>query len=362
MNLLEQFSSDYAQARGRFLAAARTAGAAVESYVHPMRGPEGEELATDTAWLGPPDAAKVLVMSCGTHGVEGFCGSGIQCAWLASGEIEHVPAGGAVLLVHAVNPYGFAWLRRVNEDNVDLNRNWVDFSAPLPVNAGYEALREAICPTEWSAAVQERAQGVLEEYGRVHGPRALQAAVTSGQWSHPQGVFYGGREPTWSRRTVSRILARHLESASDIALLDFHTGLGPYGRCERILPATPGNPSIERASRWFGLGGLYPGSESSSSAAVTGDNLTGASQLLRHARVTAMALEFGVAPLATMLHAVRADCWLHAHGDLDSRPGRAIKQQIRAAFYADEDAWKGMVTGQALAICRQAAQGLSGSS
>jgi len=73
------FSSTYAQARERFLDAARRRGLAVASHVHPhLRGAQDEELAIDVATLGPDKAASVLMLISGTHGAEGFCGSGCQ--------------------------------------------------------------------------------------------------------------------------------------------------------------------------------------------------------------------------------------------------------------------------------------------
>lgn len=350
----EHFSATYADARTKFLAAARSAGADSAVHVHPLRGPAGEELATDVAWLGPEDARSVLVMSSATHGVEGFCGSAVQTSWLTGSGAEERPAQVAVLLIHAVNPYGFAWLRRVNEDNVDLNRNWVDFSRPRPTNGGYDQLRDAICPRDWSAQTLARTEAELCTYAAEHGDRALQAAITGGQWNDSEGVFYGGRSQTWSRRTMTSILTERLFRARHVAILDFHTGLGPYGHCERILPASPGDPSIARTAAWFGTGNVHPGEAGSASAAVQGDVLSGAARLFPQAEVTAMALEFGVAPLWTMLNAVRADCWLHTHGELDSELGKTIKTALKAAFCADDNVWEGMVLGQALGICRQA--------
>ena len=55
-------------------------------------------------------------------------------------------------MVHAINPHGFAWSRRVTEDNVDLNRNFVDHAQPYPSNPGYEELRAAICPATRSSS------------------------------------------------------------------------------------------------------------------------------------------------------------------------------------------------------------------
>jgi len=355
----KHFSASYADARAKFLTAARHAGADSAAHTHTLRGPSGEELATDVAWLGPENAQSVLVMSSATHGVEGFCGSAVQTAWLEDGGAGQRPEQIAVLLIHAVNPHGFAWLRRVNEDNVDLNRNWIDFTRPPPVNAGYGLLRDAICPRDWNAQTLARTEVELQAYAAQHGGRGLQAAVTGGQWNDPEGVFYGGQSPTWSRRTMTSILTERLHRTRHVAILDFHTGLGPYGCCERILPAEPGDSSIARAAAWFGVGNAHPGAEASASAAVQGDNLTGSARLLPNADVTAMALEFGVAPLWTMLNAVRADCWLHVHGGPNSELAESIKTQLKAAFCANDPVWEGMVLGQSLGICRQALTALS---
>jgi hypothetical protein len=72
-----------------------------------------------------------------------------------------------------------------------------------------------------------------------------------------------------------------------------------------------------------------------------------------------MALEVGTQSLIEVLTALRADAWLHAHGDVASPQGQAIKSQVRDAFYGDADDWKGMVAGQSLLAIRQAIAGLS---
>jgi hypothetical protein len=79
MTVRAYFSSDYAEARGKFCAAAERAGARIARYVNDAaKGPDGAPLSIDTAWLGPHDAARVLVTVSATHGAEGFCGAGIQ--------------------------------------------------------------------------------------------------------------------------------------------------------------------------------------------------------------------------------------------------------------------------------------------
>src|SRR5205807_4300448 len=144
------FSASYAEARDKFRAAGQAAGARLTQYITPVKGPRGETLTTDVARLGPASAERLLVTVSATHGAEGFCGSGVQTGSFANGIARELPAGTAFVAIHAINPYGFAWIRRVTEENVDLNRNFVDHAKELPRNAGYEALHDAICPREWN--------------------------------------------------------------------------------------------------------------------------------------------------------------------------------------------------------------------
>jgi hypothetical protein len=100
------------------------------------------------ARLGPDDASKIVMTISSTHGVEGYCGSGFQIDWLAGVGASGLPKGTAALFVHAINPYGFAWTRRVTEEGNDLNRNYVDHSKPYPVNEGYFEIADAlVAPT-----------------------------------------------------------------------------------------------------------------------------------------------------------------------------------------------------------------------
>jgi hypothetical protein len=359
VNSADSFSSDYQEARARFRAAAGDAGGAPDSIAHPERGPDGGDLSTDTAWFGARDAEAVLVMISGTHGVEGFCGSGAQVDWLRRGEASRLPNGVAVLMIHAINPYGFAWLRRVTHENIDLNRNWIDFGAPLPANPGYDELAEAIGPAEWTPAAQAKSFQVLAAYMGAHGMPATQQALSGGQYKHPNGIFYGGQAPAWSRRTQTAIFEAHLKNAGRIGILDYHTGLGPWGYGEPIITDPVGSPGFVRARAWYGAAVTSPSGGSSTSADIVGDGLAAAPHLLAHAEVTGMALEVGVQDLMRVMNALRADAWLHAHGDPLSEAGRAIKTEIRDAFYGDADDWKGMVAGQSLLACKQALAGLA---
>src|SRR5262249_5886165 len=160
---------------------------------------------------------RLLVLVAGTHGVEGFCGSGILVGLLANGLPEDLPPNTSALLVHAINPYGFAWLRRVNEDNVDLNRNFIDRSRPLPSNRGYDELADAICPREWSEDALATAQRAMDSYSQRHGTMAFVKTIMAGQYDHPDGLLYGGQAPSWSARLLINLLRRHGAGARQVA-------------------------------------------------------------------------------------------------------------------------------------------------
>src|SRR5258708_8764703 len=155
MAVSEFFAESYLEAREKFLRALHGAGGStLASYENPAKGPSGEALWTDVGCVGPADADKLLVLISGTHGAEGFCGSGCHTGWLGAGHAgRSLPPRMAVIFVHAINPHGFAWVRRVNEDNVDLNRNFIDHAKPRPVNADYAALKDWVNPLEWSPKV-----------------------------------------------------------------------------------------------------------------------------------------------------------------------------------------------------------------
>lgn len=327
----------YAGSRRRFLDAARAAGAEVTSHVHPMRGIDGEELAIDVATAGPHDAASVLVIVSGTHGVEGFTGSALQHDWLVSRADER-PQDPRVVLVHALNPYGFAWVRRVNEDNVDVNRNFVDWSQPPPANEDYGGLAHLLVPERWDDDTQQTTTLQLLAHAEEVGFARLQEVVSGGQYSHPTGVFYGGTGPVWSHRWLVEHLPGLVGPAARVGLIDLHTGLGPWGHGELISHEAGDAPGYRRSAAWWGeVRSMVDGE--SVSAQLSGDWLGSLERLLPGVEVTAVALEFGTVDGVSVLQALRADAVLHAHGDPLGDDARDVRSQVRAAFADDDPAW-----------------------
>ena len=106
------------------------------------------------------------------------------------------------MLVHANNPHGFAHQRRVNEDNIDLNRNFIDFDAETPESPGYAELHPALVPEAWDGPVREAADAAIEAYKVREGLPVFQQVTSRGQYTFPDGLFFGGTGPSWSRQTI----------------------------------------------------------------------------------------------------------------------------------------------------------------
>jgi hypothetical protein len=365
---------DYPEARRRFLAAARSAGASVDHTPQPhVRGPDGGELAIDVARLGPLDAPAVLVVVSGTHGVEGYAGSALQAGLLA-GPARNLPAGLGLVLIHALNPYGFAWIKRTNEDNVDLNRNFIDWDGPVPTNPGYDELAEVLVPEEWDEATRASSTAALLGEVERRGLPEMQQVISGGQYRHERGVFYGGVGPAWSNRWLRDRAATLSGPASRIGVVDLHTGLGPWGEGELIVCEPRDHPRYRRAEGWWGEVRSMEDGESVS-AALTGDWLGAIDQLWPGREVTGAALEFGTVDQVQVLQALRGEAWLHGatrgsgggsgRSPATGRPGveaagPAIRRAVRAAFADDDPAWLAALTARFDRVVAAAIDGLTG--
>ena len=347
ISIPDAFAPTYAKARVKFLEAAAAAGAGIASFNHPLPGREGERLALDVALDGDPASERILIVSSGCHGVEGFCGSGVQVFALHDADWREKTraAGMTVLYMHALNPYGFSHLRRVTHENVDLNRNFQDFSKPLPRNPDYQRVHPLLLPETWPPDNANR--HATEAFIAENGLKTWQSAISSGQYEVPEGLFYGGHAPTWSNGVIREALRQYAGHASQVAWIDLHTGLGPSGVGERIYAGRNDAQAIARARQCWGeqVTSIYDGS--STSAVITGMMWESIHNAAPQADYTGIALEYGTVPIAEMLDALRGDHWLALHPEASDELAKEIKTRLKCAFYTDTDAWKGQIVSQA---------------
>ncbi len=360
MTNIHSFAATYGEARDKFLSAALLAGAAMHRYDNPTKGPGGEALSTDVARLGPDDASKIVVTISSTHGGEGYCGSGFQVDWLASVGASGLPVGTAVLFIHAINPYGFAWTRRVTEEGNDLNRNYVDHSKPYPANEGYLEIADYLIPKDLSDQTIKACEAKLLEYRGKVGEVPYFRAMSGGQYTHPDGFFFGGGGPSWSNRTLHAIADKFLKGRSDVSVIDFHTGLGPYGYGEPITHYDIDTGGSRRVRAFWGESVTESKRGQTASQARDGLGHYGLNRVLvePETRLTMCTLEFGTFDRESGQKAFRADHWLHKYGDPLGKEAGPIRAAMRRQFYPDTDDWKEAVLFRGHQVVRQAIAGV----
>lgn len=262
------FRQDYPAARSLFLRQTEAfTHAQYSNYTHPLTGPLGEPLATDVLWLGPSDSCRVVVIISATHGIEGYAGSAIQSFLLQAlqqGQLQ-LPGDTALLFVHALNPWGMAWHRRCDEQGIDINRNFIDFSQPLPQAAGYKLVQ----PWMFCADSRQRQQG-LQQVAQQLGQRGYEEALSGGQYEDATAPFYGGTGPAFARNCIEQIMARYQLERRQLVVLDLHTGLGPWSYGELICDHPFNSPQQHFAQRLFGAAVALPADGSSSSVPKLG--------------------------------------------------------------------------------------------
>eukprot|EP01062_Namystynia_karyoxenos_P059676 TRINITY_DN51102_c0_g1_i1.p1 TRINITY_DN51102_c0_g1~~TRINITY_DN51102_c0_g1_i1.p1 ORF type:complete len:472 (+),score=154.27 TRINITY_DN51102_c0_g1_i1:84-1499(+) len=239
------FADSYWEARLYFRLAVDDAvnhGVSAELHTIPLVEPD---YTIDVAVLHPPgrpntsQCDKVVLHVSGTHGVEGYAGSGIQISAMKTSiprMLRHRFAP-CIVLVHALNPYGMALFRRWNENNVDLNRNalneqqFAEVKARDPNIAGYFDFDPMYNPTGKPSTLDPlfmlpRALWYIMR----HGMRSMKRSLVTGQYVKKRGIFYGGEELQPSYRKLAALFKEiGISSVERATVVDVHTGLGPSG-------------------------------------------------------------------------------------------------------------------------------------
>mmetsp|Transcript_6798 Transcript_6798/g.8977 ORF Transcript_6798/g.8977 Transcript_6798/m.8977 type:complete len:427 (-) Transcript_6798:191-1471(-) len=363
------FSSDYYDARALFRMYASSLN--LEMHSIPLDIPDHDDLTIDVA-IYRGNEKNVLIHMSGTHGVEGFAGSAVQSSILGGEKrkfwqsaVKFTEEGSksnnnlpTVVFVHALNPYGFAKLRRWNENNVDLNRNFLNtqqFIQRLALDAnrhGYVDFYDLFNPPA--------ALGWMDPYLPLalyniikHGYANMKKSVVTGSYHHPKGIFYGGSELQQSNKLLSTFLQNELdvEQVDRVGLVDVHTGLGPKGFDTIIAPndekssyidrdvlvsiLQDDNLDIEKRIVAFGK----DSSAASGYGDVVGTVEEGIGSLFSNAKkAILLCQEFGTINPIFVSQALREENAAYWHA-----PGKRIEaaQRVRGAFYLHNDPqWK----------------------
>lgn len=337
----------------RFRAAAQRAGAVPETLPLTARGPQDEALGIDFAWLGAPRPRRVLLHITGVHGVEAFAGSATQLALLAAP--PQLPADGALILVHVLNPYGMAWLRRANEYNVDLNRNFhLDNGIWTGAPPLYKKLDALLNPA--SAPARDAFGLQLLIAGLRHGVGAVRQAIAHGQHRYPRGLFYGGAGIQPGPRLFIDWLQSRLGGAETVFAIDLHTGLGPHA-ADTVMVEPGSHVTALPALSQVLQRPLVGGSQAPAAYSVRGSLGAALPKMLPGARVDYVLQEIGTHTALRVIHALREENRWHHYGD--AHLDHPAKRRLLEALCPAAPAWRDAAVMLGTDLARRAAAGLS---
>ncbi len=238
VELADLFPASYEASRFRFRAQLKNIQAGWPSARLESIRLDGEEDLTIDRIEAPAlqRQEKLLALTTGEHGIEAYVGSAMLELFIREYLPRLDPSVTGLLLVHAINPWGMKHHRRVNANNVDLNRNFLLAEDERSDNPGYNRIANFLNPSRaavsWQSANLKFGAGVLAALRKLGFKHAL-GAILLGQYRFPTGLYYGGDGQQAETRHLSALYRKWLPVYEQVVLLDMHTGYGP--RCQMSL-------------------------------------------------------------------------------------------------------------------------------
>ncbi len=353
--MLSAYPDDYSASRTRFRELAVQHGWALYSYSIGCDSPNGEPLTIDVAITPGTQTDCAIIVSSGVHGVEGPVGAAAQLVLL---ERWHGLALPRCIFIHAVNPYGYAWHRRFNEENIDLNRNFLlPGEAFLGAPPTYARLNRLLNPTSPPPRLDFFTVQALATIAR-QGMPALKQAIASGQYEFPNGMFFGGAGPASSQRILAEHFAEWLGNAQRVVHLDIHTGLGNWGDCKLLIDAQVSVEREQQLSSWFGPNSF----EVSHASGIAYQSRGGWGEWCVEQSAPRdylfACVEHGTYSGLKVLTGLRAENRAHLWGKPNNARTIRAKEQLRELFCPRSEEWRMQVLNRNLEIAEQARTGL----
>lgn len=196
-------------------------------------GTKSDDLTIDTINAPAQDLFEnLLIITTGEHGIEGYLGSAILKLFTEEFLNRINPENTGLLLVHGINPYGMKYRRKSNENNVDINRNFVMKWNELnkQINLNYKSIVSFFQPpSQYRGSIGEGlnfAAGLLKTIKKI-GVSSIERALTLGQYEFDRGLYYGGTTYEPSTRYMRKLYETLPIPYKNVLHLDIHTGYGP---------------------------------------------------------------------------------------------------------------------------------------
>jgi predicted deacylase len=349
---MSYFSTDYFTARSRWKLAANALGCRLESHKIDAVSPINEPLTIDVAMLGNPLAHKAVVISSGLHGVEGLFGSAVQLALLEQHLTnKQLPSDLAIVIIHTLNPFGCAWYRRWNEDNIDLNRNFLVadqiYQGCPPAYPQLDSFLNPQSPPSKLEPFLAKSLGLISRYGMS----TLKKTLPVGQYQFPQGLFFGGKTRSQTNEILTAHLRRWIGLAQQVLHLDLHSGLGKWGTYQLFAELTSDSPRYQWLSQHFDnehILTLDPEDLVYQSRGTFGHWCQASFPDLTYDFLLA---EFGTYSMLRVLKALRSENRAYWWGQPKDKSYQWAKQELLEVFVPKNLAWRSKALQQGVNLC-----------
>jgi hypothetical protein len=325
----------------------------------PISTQKDEDLTIDLCYLPALKKSKLIIISCGVHGVEGFAGSAVQrmfmTEFLPKIDLENT----GIFLIHGMNPYGFKYVRRVTENNVDLNRNCdVNKALFASKNEGYSSLAEFLNPEK---QVDMNSMGNQFFFFRAvikilqESMKKLRQSVLQGQYEFEKGIFFGGKDFEPQVILIKSALADTIGDYDAILGIDLHTGWGARNMLH-LFPNPVENQSVQGAMEKIFEGYQIDWGNTEGFYTVTGDFSGFIGKIVPGKFYIPMIFEYGTMDSHTTMGSVKS---LHNmitenqgfyYGYKTKDDEIEVKKRFREMYFPSSDEWRSEVIRQAREI------------
>lgn len=309
----------------------------------------------------------LVILFCGIHGGESYFSCG-ALNWFFQNQLKlYEDRGLSFVLVHAMNPFGFKNFRRVTENNVDLNRNFIFSEAVRPENKNYEIIRPFLIDTkpieEWTSEHLGFFSKLI--YTHITKPAGfLLSATAVGQYSDDKGIFYGGKKTEPQVSFIYELLKGIKTSFDKVLFIDLHTGYGKKDYLHFFGTKQLPSEHIAFTDQVFSFHPIDYGGDKNFYQ-TSGDTLQFISQLFANKKVAVMTYEMGTLDSQKIIGSMKSLQTLRIENQLwnwgaKTEKDRKWSQDLsRRMFFPEDEKWQKTAEKQVKSDLLQAIENFS---
>ena len=356
---LEYFNETYEACRGSFRA---LSGELLLRYPEMKKGfftvesKRDSDLTVDWFYIhARKKTTKLLIMTSGLHGIEGFAGSAIQHMFMQQIFQDSILDETGLFFIHGLNPYGFKYGRKVTEYNVDLNRNCLEEFPAKITNEGFAELKSFLIPAKevnihsvnnkmfpLKVIMQSLTKGVSK----------IRESTLMGQYEFSNGFYYGGGGLEPQIKQLKKLFENILPKYKIVLNIDLHTGYGKRGEMHVFLNPVD-DEEVKSSIEYLFSHETIDWGDSKGFYTINGDYLNWSNGLFKDSLCIPILLEFGtfnsqhIIGSAKSLQIMINENQGYHNGYKDSLSKVEVAKEFKELYYPASNHWRTKVMDRA---------------